>query len=131
MKKLRKDKINTAVYAAMEVTASHPYVVHVLNQSDTSALETHRKGFDMDYMKMEHRLHAFFTTYWRDRLPQLREKLGRGNDYDALESMKRIIYCKGIAYNKKRSHQCHHFLCPMCHHRKHYNILNDLKPYLD
>ena len=127
--KIRKDKINTAVYNAMKKAQKNPYVFSVINPISIH-LETHRKGFDLDYLKTEHQLNLFFTHMWKSRIPQLKDKFGDAKAKEMIERLMKLFYCKGLALNQKHSHQCHHPLCPLCYHRKHYRTLNDLKPYL-
>ncbi len=127
--KIRKDKTNTAVYNAMKKAQKNPYVFSVINSLD-SHLETHRKGFDLDYLKTEHQLNLFFTHMWKSRIPQLKDKFGDAKAKEMIERLMKLFYCKGLALNQRHSHQCHHPLCPLCYHRKHYRTLYDLKPYL-
>jgi hypothetical protein len=129
--KIRKDKINTAVYEAMRKAQNHPQIQKLLNQCEVGRPETHCDDFDMEYMSQEHRLHQYFITTWAAMIPQLKEKFGPEEAIEINERLKKVFCCRGLVYNTKNSFQCHHPLCPMCHHRKHYRTIKDLKPYLD
>jgi hypothetical protein len=128
--KLRKDKTNTAVYEAMRQTLKHPFVSDRLDLLDIPFLKQHRKGFDLEYMSAEHRLDTFLTATWAHMIPQLKDKFGTEEAESITKRMWKLFHCKGLVYNKKKAYQCHHPLCPLCFHRKHYRTINDLKPYL-
>ncbi|MDF7826721.1 hypothetical protein P4B35_22015 [Pontiellaceae bacterium B12227] len=130
MKKIRKDKTNAAVYEAMKKTLNHPQTQKILDMSDVGWLETHRDGFDMEYMSLEHRLNQFFITTWATMVTQLEEKFGTEQAIEIRERLKKVFSCKGLVYNSKNAYPCHHPLCPLCHHRKHYRTIKDLKSYL-
>lgn len=128
--KLRKDKTNFAVYQTMKQAANHPYVNKLLDTVDAVWLNPHRKGYDMDYMSIEHRLNQFFTSSWSGRVRQLEEKFGEERAREIEQRLKKVFSCKGLVYNRKNQYQCHHPSCPLCYHRKLYKVIKDLKPYL-
>ena len=128
--RLRKDKTNTAVYEAMKQTLRHQQVQKILDMDDARYLNIPRKGFDIDYMNVEHRLNQYFTSICKAMIEQSEEKFGKEEAVKIKKRMKKFFGCRGLAYNKKHSHQCHHPFCPLCYHRKHYRTIGDLKPYL-
>lgn len=127
--KFRKDKTNTAIYEAMKLTLKHKYVFNTLNPK-SHHLTTHRSGSDMDYLKAEQQLDTFFVCDLGLRLIQLKDKFPIDEVPAIQKRLTRLFYCRGLMYNKKNAYQCHHPLCPLCFHRKHYRMIGDLKPYL-